>query len=153
MIEPTALSLSKLLSELTDRHVSFTLAPNSTPKSVPMLFAVYAELPDEAPLVAHIDRSAVAVLGGALLGLPEYTAIQRSVQLPKDEPVWDAMNEILNIFSSGLSTQGRVVLKSVATEAPMMPSAAQGILSTPKAISTYQLAINSKQHGLLTLYS
>lgn len=153
MLEPSALSLSKLLSELTDKHVSFTLEPNAVPKPAATFFAIYVELPYEAPIVARVDRTAIAVLGGALLGMPEDTAIERSNQTPKDEPVWDAMNEILNISSSALSTQGRVVYKSVSADAKTVPAFAQGVLAKPAAISNYRLMINSKQHGLFTLFS
>ena len=123
------------------------------PKPAPTFFAVYVELPHETPILARVDRTAVAVLGGALLGMPEETAIERSNQTPKDEPIWDAMGEILNISSSALSTQGRVVYKSVSLEANKIPAFAQGVLAKPTAISTYRLAINSKPHGLFTLFS
>ena len=153
MIEPSALSLSKLLSDLTDRHVSFTLEPNALPKKVPTLLAIYAEVSNDAPIVARVDRTAIAVLGGALLGFPEDTAIERSGQVPKDAPIWDAMNEIFNISSTALSTQGRVVLKSVAADISAIPLPVQGVFLKPKSISTYRVAVDGKQQGLFTLFS
>jgi hypothetical protein len=153
MREPSARSLSQLFSQLTDRHISFTLEPNAAAGKAPTIFATYSELPGESPIVARAERAMIAILGGALLGMPDETAIERALETPMNEAVRDAMHEILNIGSTALSTEGRVVLKGFVSDPLDIPHVERGVLSNPRSISTYRVAIDAKARGTFTLFS
>lgn len=153
MREPSAQSISQLFSQLTDRHVSFTLEPNAAAGKAPSVFGLYTELPDNKPIVARAERATIAVLAGALLGMPDDTAIERALALPMDEAVRDAMHEVLNIGSTALSTEGRVVLKQLVTESVDITQSCKVVMAEPRSKSTYRVSIDGKPRGVFALFS
>lgn len=153
MTEPTALSLSQLFSQLTDCHVSFTYAQNASPGKAPVLFAVYEQAEERVPIIVRAEVAMVATLAGALLGMPEDTAIQRALLRPVDEPVRDAMYEVLNIGSTPLCTEGRVVFQEMVFDPREIAGGAAGLLQNAAHKSTYRVTINSTERGVYTLLS
>lgn len=153
MQEPTARSMSLLFSQLTDRHVSFTLAPNATEGKAPSVFAVYTELPDNNLIIVRAERATVAVLAAALLGMPEDTAVERALEQPMNEAVRDAIHEVLNIGSTALSTEGRVVLKHLVSESLDIEPAGRAVMAEPRSKSTYRVSIDATSRGIFSLFS
>jgi len=153
MREPSSRSISQLFSQLTDRHVSFTLEPNAAIGKEPSIFAMYTELPDDKPIIARAERATVAVLAGALLGMSEETAIKGGLEQPMNEAIRDAMYEVLNIGSTALSTEGRVVLQKLVTDAADIPLPGRSVLTESRSKSTYRVAIDGKARGVFSLFS
>ena len=153
MSEPTPYALSQLFSQLVDRDVKFALTANPAASKARPIYGVYSVFPDNRPLVVKADLPMLGCLAAALLGLPEDTAVERALETPMNEPVRDAMHEVLNIASTALSTNGRVVLKSMLPDPVYFPSDAIDLLQTPDLKSTYNVSINDEAKGLFTLFS
>ena len=145
--------MSQLFSQLTDRHVSFTLEPNAALGKPPGVFAIYTELPENKPIVVRAERAAVAVLAGALLGMQDDLAIEGALKQPIVEGVRDAIHEVLNIASTALSTEGRVVFQEFVTDLTEIPQHAKPVLTNPTSKSTYRLAIDGTGRGIVALFS
>ncbi len=153
MTEPTPYALSHLFSDLVGRGVTFTLAPKPPVTKARTIYGVYGMVPSDRAIVVKADLPMLGSLAGALLGLPDDTATERALQTPMDESVRDAMHEILNIASTALSTDGRVVLKHMAADPVYCTGDAADVLNRPDQKSNYQVTIDGGSGGVFTILS
>lgn len=153
MLEPKPFNLAQLFSSLTGRSISFSLVTTPTESKVHPLYGVYTELPSESPIVVKADLAVIASFAAALLGMPDATALERASQNPMDEPVRDAMHEVLNIASTALSTEGRTIFKTMTTDTVYFSSQALAVLKSPSFKSIYNVSIQGGVSGLFTIYS
>lgn len=153
MTEPTPFTLSKLFSELTDRQVTFARLPGCPPSKALPLYGTYVVLPAEHTIVVKADVPALACLASALLGMPAETAIEHALETPMDESVRDAIHEVLNIASTALSTDGRVVFKGMTTNRKELGLEAEFTVAKPTAKPTYKITVDGEAHGSLTVLS
>ncbi len=153
MTEPTPYAFSQLFSNLTGRDVKFALAPKPPVSKARVIYGVYTTVPSERAVVVKADLPMLGSLAGALLGLPDETAAERALQNPMDESVRDAMHEILNIASTALSTDGRVVFRHMAADPVYCTGEAADVLNKPDQKSNYNVTIESGSGGVLTVLS
>ena len=144
MPEPTPHSLTQFFSALAGKDVNFSLAPSTSaqPKA-PLIFGLYSVLPDARPMVVRMSLRTLALLGGALLGLPEDTAIERAGQTPMDEPLRDAMHEVLNITSTAITSDQRVVFQKMGRDLKELPPEAGQIAATATRKNAYTVTVGS----------
>ncbi len=140
MAEPTAYALSQLFTDLAGRDVNFKLVTQAPPSKARPLFGMYSVLPDKAPLLVATELTIMGGLAGALLGLPEETAVERALAQPMDEPVRDAIHEILNIASSALSVNGRVLFEAMAPDLVYLKSEAADLMKKPDHKTSFVLS-------------
>ena len=150
MAEATALSLSRFFSDLTGRHVSFSIAASSSVVKGAQMYGLYHVAADSKPLLLRIHLDTLAVLGGALLGLPEDLAIEKAKQTPMDEPLRDAMHEVLNIASTAISPDARVVFKSMAKTTAGFSDEVADLMRTASHKSCYRVAVEETSPELVT---
>lgn len=153
MTEPTPFAFSKLFSDLTDRQVTFARLPGCPPSKALTLYGTYVVLPAEHTIVIKADVPAMACLAGALLGMPADTAIEHALETPMDESVRDAMHEVLNIASTALSTDARVVFKGFTTNRKELALNAEFAVEKPTGKPTYKVTVDGEAHGLFTILS
>ena len=151
MAEATALSLSRFFCDLTGRQVSFSIAASSSPVKGPQMYGLYQVADDSKPLLMRIHLDTLAVLGGALLGLPEELAIEKAKQTPLDEPLRDAMHEVLNIASTAISPDARVIFKTMAKSTAGFSDEVADLMRTACHKSSYRVSVEESSPELLTI--
>ena len=150
MAEATALSLSRFFSDLTGRHVSFSIATSSSSVKGTQMYGLYHVAADATPLLLRLHLDTLAAMGGALLGLPEDLAIEKAKQTPLDEPLRDAMHEVLNIASTAISPDARIIFKCMAKSTGAFPSDAAELMQTACHKSAYRVAVEESSPELFT---
>ena len=153
MTEPTPYALTQLFSQLAGRDVSFSLVLNPAPSKARPIYGAYSVLPGESTLVVKTDLPMLGCLAGALLGLPDETAVERALATPMNEFVRDAIHEVLNIASTALSTNGRAVFKNMATDPAYCAGEALSVVESPDMKSNYSVSIDGQVSGLFTILS
>lgn len=151
MAEPTPYALSQLFSQLIGREVSFSLVLKPPASKSKTIYGGYIILQQNRALVVKADLPLLGCLAGALLGLPNETAVERALETPMNESVRDAIHEILNIASTAVSTEGRVVFKNMATDLVYLEGEAMDVAQAPDLQSNYFVSIGGQAEGLFTI--
>lgn len=153
MKEPTPYAMSRLFSDLTGREVSFSLQLHPPASKQRPLYGVYTELPSERVVVVKTDLPLLATFAGALLGLPEETAIERAQQSSMDESLRDAIHEVMNIASTALSTEERVKFLKMTLDPVYCDGKAADVLQKPDVKSSFQVSVDGKAKGSFIILS
>ncbi len=154
MTEPTPFALSQLFSNLIDRDVKFVRLPGAPPPGkAQILYGTYTQLPAEHTIVVKAEIPALASLAGALLGLPPDDAIERALEKPMDESLRDAIHEVLNIASTALSMDGRVVFNTMTTNRKELTLNAEFAVDGPSTKPTYKVSIDGDAYGTFSVLS
>lgn len=149
-MQPTPVSLAQFFSALTGRGVSVALASESAPKG-PQIYGLYSVLPESAPLVVRASLNTLAILAGSLLGLPDDSVLERALQPALHEPLRDAMHEVLNITSTAISRDSRVVFRSMARDLKSLAPEAARAVEQASNRSTYRISIDDSSPELLAI--
>lgn len=153
MLLADARGLSKLLSDLSGRIIRFAPVTKAPAGKIPAVYGSYECLPSGNLFVMQVDAALLGLLAGSLLGLPDDVATQRAVQATDDEPLRDAMHEILNITSSALSTDERVVLRRMGRSADAFPEPEASTIRLPDSKLCFNVFIAEKLVGGVALLS
>ncbi len=153
MAEPTAFSLSKMLSQLTGRTVSFSLLPASTPEMPKPLLAVYKMMPAEDAMVVKAELPLIASFGCALLGLPNEAVKEHLQAGVPDELLRDAMHEVMNVCSTPLSVEHRAVFQGLFTDPLYCGDSAQTLLSSKPHKTSFKVTIEGYTGGSFMVFS
>lgn len=148
---PTAFSLSQFFTALAGKPVSFSLAVNVPDPKDACMYGVYSVLPGDNTLVMRISLKSLALLGGALLGLPNESAVERAQVTPLDEAMRDAMHEILNIASTAIGNDVRVVFRKMLPEVPSTLVEVATVVSKPSLRSSYRVTVGGVESGMMTI--
>ena len=151
MAEPTPLSLSQFFSELTGRHVNFALAVNPPASKAKLLYGAYTVQPEGRPLLLKIAAKTLGLLGGSLLGMPEDTSIERAQETPLNDPLRDAMHEVLNIASTAIMDNNRVVFQSMARDLTSLPSKVGQLERNYTRRNAYKVTVDGAHTEVLTI--
>jgi hypothetical protein len=153
MAEVTAYALSKHLSALTGRKVSFTVTPASAETKIKQIYGIYIVLPYETALLVKADLQLLGSLAGVLVGLPDSAVKEHLAATPMDEVMRDAMHEVLNVTSTVVSPEGRPVFKKMVTDAALVDGAASKVLAKPDHRSYFNVAVDGYQGGKFNIFS
>lgn len=151
MAEATAFSLSQFFSELTGQHVSFALATNAPPPKGDQMYGLYHVVADASPLLLRMGLGSIALMGGALMGIPADLANERVRATQVDEPLRDAMHEVLNIASTAFSPEERIVFKRMSRTMDGFPTEAKELLQKAAHKNSYRVSVNGSSVELLTI--
>jgi hypothetical protein len=89
--------------------------------------------------------------GGALLGLPSDSVKERLASSASDEPLRDAMHEVLNVASTIVSIDNRAVFQSMFLgEAPKTILES---LKNPAYRSYFNVTISGYEGGAFSIYA
>lgn len=146
-------ALTKLLSKLVARDVSFTIISSPAPTKARLLYGVYVVLPSERAMVVKAELATLALLGGALVGLPEDTAIERAQATPMDETMRDAIHEVLNVASTALSSEHRVVFRGMFLDPVYCQGEASDLLRSAPLTRSFHATVQGSSPGLFTVLS
>jgi hypothetical protein len=152
MADVTPFSVSQLLSELLGKQIAAALVPPKTPDTkVKKAYGLYTGAPSKRALVVLADLPLLASFAGLLLGLPDATAKERAEEAPMHEGVRDAIHETLNIFSTVLSVEERVIFQRFVLDRVYCDDASSKVLSSPGTTTTFNMAIAGTQAGRLSI--
>jgi hypothetical protein len=146
MAVPTTQSLSNLFTQLMGRQVTFAQTNDSFSKA-PQIYGVYVTSPDETATVVKADLPLLGSFAGALVGLPDAAVKEHLKATPIEEPLRDAIHEVLNVASAAISINGRTTLTSMETDAVRIEGAAAEVLKKPEHKQYFNVSINGYQGG------
>lgn len=152
MTEPVALHLSQFFSALAGKPVSFAFAGNVLPSQGACMYGVYASPAEDGPVVMRIGLKALALLGASLLGLPEDTAMERATATPTDEPMRDAMHEVLNIASTAIGGETRLVFQQMFRELSALPTEAANLVRSQGLRTSFRVAVDGVGGDTATIF-
>ncbi|MGI4758567.1 MAG: hypothetical protein ACRYGF_17165 [Janthinobacterium lividum] len=147
-----ALHLSQFFTALAGKPVSFSFAGNAPAPKEACMYSLYTAPPEAAPVVMRISLQALALLGASLLGLPEDTALERAAATPTDEPMRDAMHEVLNIASTAIGGDTRLVFQTMFRDKASLPGEAATLLAAPGPNTSFRIAVDGADSGMATLF-
>ncbi len=151
MAPTTAYALSTMLSQLTGREVGFALKLRPSPTKERAVYGVYTTLPKDTALVVKADLALLGSFAGALVMLPNNEVTGRIKTLPLEEVLRDAVHEVLNVTSSCLSGEGRVVFKTMHFDENVMSQAALDVLRKPALTSCFDVTVKGYTGGQFTV--
>src|ERR1700761_8398365 len=125
MAQPTPFALSKLLSELIGRKVTFAQTTVAPETKIKQMYGIYTVLPHETAIVVKADLPLLGSLGGVLVGLPDSTVKEHLAATPVEELLRDAIHEVLNISSTVVTNEGRAVFVKMTAD-PILIDGAPG---------------------------
>jgi hypothetical protein len=152
MPDRTPFALAKMFTQLTGRNVNFANTAD-LPTAGSVVYGEYAVKPDDGPLVVKADLALIASFGGALLGLPKETVLERAKQTPIEEGLRDAMHEVLNVASTPLSPSHRAVFQNFHTDQVYCSDRARDLLANPIRTDRFQVTVDGYAGGLFAVYS
>ena len=151
MADITAFAMAKLFTDLVGRDVSFSLVLSPPESKAPQIYGTYHVLPEKTPLVVKTDLPLLAGMAGALLGFPYETALERAQEKPMGEMIRDAMHEVLNIASTGLSTGHRVVLNTMVQDTVFCDSKVLDLIRKPDLKTQFKVTLGTEVQGLFSI--
>lgn len=146
MAAPTTQALSNLFTQLMGRQVAFAQTNDSFSKA-PQIYGVYVTSPDETATVVKADLPLLGSFAGALVGLPDAAVKEHLKSTPIEEPLRDAIHEVLNVASAAISIGGRTALTSMETDPARIEGAAADVLKKPEHKLYFNVSINGYQGG------
>lgn len=153
MSEPTPYALSKLLSELIGRKVTFVQTTAAPETKIKQMYGVYTVLPHDRAIVVKSDLPLLGSLAGVLVGLPDSAVKEHLAANPVEELLRDAMYEVLNITSAVITTDGRAVFTKMVADPTFIDGAAGKVLKKPDHRSYFNVLVDGYQGGKFTIFS
>jgi hypothetical protein len=153
MPDVTAYALSKHLSDLIGRKVSFTVTTASPETKIKQIYGIYTVLPYETMVLVKTDLPLLGSLAGVLVGLPDSAVKEHLAASSLDELMRDAMHEVLNVTSTVVSKEGRPVFQKMVSDASLVDGPAGKLLVKPDHRSYFNVAVDGYQGGKFQLFS
>ena len=153
MSQPTPFNLSHRFSQLIGRKVTFTQTTAALATKIKQIYAVYDVLPDRTAIVVQVDLPLLGSFAGALVGLPDSVVKERLGVTPIEELIRDAIYEVLNIASSAIATEGRVVFTKMVSDPAYVDGAAGTVLKKPDHRSYFNVLVDGYQGGRFTIFA
>ena len=153
MSEPTGFSLSKLISDLLGRKVTFSPVPAAPETAIKQLYGIYNVLPQNMPVVVKADLPLLGSFAGILVGLPDNVVKERLRVAPLEELLRDAIHEVLNISSTVVTVEGRAVFQKMATDKTFVDGAAGQVLKKPDHRYSFNVSVEGYQGGKFAIFA
>jgi hypothetical protein len=153
MSEPTPYALSKHLTDLIGRKVTFTQTTVSPETKIKQMYGIYTVLPPETAIVIKADLPLLGSLGGVLVGLPDSAVKEHLAATPVEELLRDAIHEVLNIASTVVTNEGRAVFVKMIADPILIDGAAGKVLKKPDRRSYFNVVVDGYQGGKFTIFS
>jgi hypothetical protein len=153
MSEPTPYALSKHLTDLIGRKVTFTQTVVSPETKVRQMYGIYTVLPHETAVIVKADLPLLGSLGGVLVGLPDSAVKEHLAATPVEELLRDAIHEVLNIISTVVTNEGRAVFLKMIADPILIDGAAGKVLKKPDRRSYFDVLVDGYQGGKFTILS
>ncbi len=153
MSEPSPYALSKHLTGLIGRKVTFTQTVVAPETKIKQMYGIYTVLPHETAIVVKADLPLLGSLGGVLVGLPDSAVKEHLAATPVEELLRDAIHEVLNVTSTVVTTEGRAVFVKMIADPILIDGAAGKVLKKPDHRSYFNVTVDGYQGGKFTIFS
>jgi len=153
MAEPTPFRLSQLFSQLTGRKVVFTQTTAALESKIRQMYGIYTVPPHEISIIVKADLSLLGSLAGVLVGLPDSAVKDHLRTNPIEELLRDAINEVFNIASAAIFTEGRAVFTKMVTDPTFIDGNAEKVLKKPDRRNYFNVVVEGYQGGRFTILS
>lgn len=126
-MDVTAFSISKHLSDLVGRHVAVKVADAAefAPKT---RTACYTVEPNAGTAVVQLDFALLATLAGTMIGFPAAEIDSQIRTEALDENLTDASQELMNVLSAVIVSEGRAIFKGLYPQAVDYSGRAQELM-------------------------
>lgn len=151
MAEPKPLTIAQLFSGLTGRAVNFTQVLKPQGSKAKQAYGTYLIKPADTSRIVQLDLPLLGSLGGSLLGLPSDAVKERLSSPTSDEPLRDAMHEILNVASTIVSIDSRAVFQTMFLDA--VPNAVLESLKNPAFRSYFNVTVDGYEGGAFSIFA
>ncbi len=151
MAEPSSSSMATLFSDLIGRRVTFSEQLNAPPANREQIYSVYLIKPMDSYRVVKADLWLLSSFAGALIGLSPETIKERVEEAAPDEPLKDALGEVMNIASRIVTLEHRGIFKGVYGDPGQMPPGARSTLRDPCYSSYYTVTVDGYEGGAFSL--
>jgi hypothetical protein len=151
MAEPKPLTIAQLFSDLTGRTVNFTQVLKPPVTKAKQAYGTYLIKPADTKRIVQLDLPLLGSFGGSLLGIPSETVKERLMSPGSDEPLRDAMHEILNVASTIVSVENRAVFQSMFLDA--VPSTILESLKNPAFRSYFTVTVTGYEGGAFSIFA
>jgi hypothetical protein len=153
MAEPKPLTIAELFTNLTGRPVNFTQVLRPPVTKSEQAYGVYLIKPTDLTRIVQVDLPLLGSFGGSLLGLPSETVKERLSSSTSDEPLRDAMHEVLNVASTIVSIDNRAVFQTMHLDASDMPKGILESLKNPAFRSYFNVTISGYEGGAFSIFA
>jgi hypothetical protein len=153
MSEPTPYALSKLLSELIGRKVTFAQTTAAVETKIKQVYGIYTVLPHETAIVVKADLPLLGSIAGVLVGLPDSSVKEHLAKSPLEELMRDAIHEVLNITSAVISKEGRAVFVRMVADPVLIDGTAGNVFKKPDHRSYFNVLVDGYQGGKFTIFA
>jgi hypothetical protein len=151
MAEPKPLTIAQLFSSLTGRTVNFTQLLKPPVTNAKQAFGTYLIKPADTKRIVQLDLPLLGSFGGALLGVPSESVKERLASSTSDEPLRDAMHEILNVASTIVSIDHRAVFETMFLDSA--PSVILESLKNPAFRSYFTVTVDGYEGGAFSIFA
>jgi hypothetical protein len=153
MAQPVPFNLSQRFSQMIGRKVTFTQATAALDSKVKQAYGIYSVQPLETAIVVQVDLRLLGSFAGCLVGLPDSVVSERLRLSPMEELLRDAINEVLNIASPAISTEGRVVFTKMVTDPIYIEGDAGKVFKKPDHKSYFNVLVDGYQGGRFNIFA
>ena len=153
MSEPTPHALSKLLTDLIGRKVTFMQTVVAPETKIKQMYGIYTVLPRETAIVVKSDLPLLGSLAGILVGLPDSAVKEHLAATPVEELLRDAIHEVLNITSAVVANEGRAVFVKMVTDPILIDGEAGKVFKKPDHRSYFNVLVDGYQGGKFTIFA
>ena len=152
MSEPTPYALSKHLTDLIGRKVTFAQTTLAAETKIKQVYGIYNVFPHETAIVVKADLPLLGSLAGVLVGLPDSAVKERLAVSPLEELLRDGICEVLNIASSVVVTEGRAVFTKMVGDPALIDGVAGKLFKKPDHRSYFNVLVDGYQGGKFTIF-
>jgi hypothetical protein len=153
MSEPTPFALSHLFTQLIGRKVTFAQTTVAPETKIKQMYGIYNVFPHETAIVVKTDLPLLGSMAGVLVGLPDSAVKEHLAASPIEELLRDAINEVLNVASAVVTTEGRAVFTKMVENPTMIDGTAGKLLKKPDHRSYFNVLVDGYQGGKFTIFS
>lgn len=153
MAEPKPLIIAELFTGLTGRAVNFTQLLKPPMTKAPQAYGTYLIKPMDSTRIVQLDLPLLGSFGGSLLGLPAESVKERLASSAGDEPLRDAMHEVLNVASTIVSIDNRAIFQTMYLDAAAVPKEIPESLKNPAFRSYFTVTVNGYEGGAFSIFA
>lgn len=153
MPEPSAYILSRCLTGLIGRKVTFVTTTFALDGKNKQIFGVYGLLPAGLAVVVKADLVLLGSIAGALVGLPDPVVQEHLKVWPPDELLRDAISEVLNVVSAAITLEGRAVFEKMVTDPSYVDGVAGKILKEPFRRNYFTVTVEGYPGGRFSIFA
>lgn len=153
MPETMPFTLSRRLSQLIGRKVTFAPTAATPDTKAKQIFAIYTVLPIGSAIIVKADLRLLGSLAGALVGWPDPIVKEHLEVTPMEELLRDAIYEVFNVSAAAIGSENRAVFTKMVTNPIYIDGDAGTVLKSPGHRNYFNVSVDGYVGGRLIILS